>query len=347
MQRIRMLDIANKAEVSLSCVARYLNDTGYVSEAKREAIGKAVEELGYVPNRTAKILRGENSHLIGHICTYADENIMFSKMAMALEREAYARGYQVITFFYEEGKSSLQEMFDTLISYHVDGVILNCAVAEEHAKELQRYVREVAVPVIMIERCLDIYEIDKVLFNYSEGSYVAARQLLLAGHECIGYIGRKRLRSVEIERFAGYQTALKERNIEVPPEWIRDVEEYTIQNGYEAARDLLRSDIPFTAIFASSDLLAAGVLRAAAELGISVPEKLSVVGYDDTIAEYMTPPLSTLRLPLSEVAKAVLEILIDKSKGTSQPSVGKTISLSPLYIERASVGKRKEMKSSC
>ena len=89
------------------------------------------------------------------------------------------------------------------------------------------------------------------------------------------------------------------------------------------------------------------LFRQAAELGISVPEKLSVIGYDDTIAEYMTPPLSTLRLPLSEVAKAVLEILIDKSKGASQPSVGKTISLSPLYIERASVGKRKEMKSSC
>lgn len=342
VKKITMKRIAEEASVSVSCVARCVNQSGYVAEEKKKRIYEVMQKLNYIPNQQAKCLRDGRSKLIGHIHVTSEENIFFSKIAATIEKESFARGYKTISIAFEEGNMEMVEkQLMDLLAYRVDGIILNPGINGNIVRELGERMKQLTIPMVMIEWPADVYEVDKVLVDNTEGSYIAVERLLSAGHEKIIYLGRQSEETVEKERYYGYVQAMRRLHESYAEEHSYFVEEYTVGQGYGKCLEILeelKEDMP-SAIFASSDILAAGVLRALYEKNIRVPDEISVIGYDDTIAKFLSPPLSTMRLPVKEIARAAVDALIAKLEHPAESIGNRTVKIGPVYIERKSVRK--------
>lgn len=339
MKKVTLKMIADAAGVSVSCVTRCINSSGYVSEKKREKVLQVMKDLNYIPNRQAKSLRGGYSKLLGFIYFSTDENIFFTKTAMRIERMSFEKGYTVISYALSRANLyRLKEVIESLLSYGVDGIIFNSGNEAGIIKRISSCIKGISVPVVMIERTEGIYEVEKVRVDNAAGSHMAVKRLQEAGHSRIAFLGVEQKEAVEQERYEGYVSAMRE----IDPEYAREnsyfVEEYTVKNGYLKCLELLEKsdgDTRPTAIFAASDILAAGVYRALQEHNIRIPGEISVVGYDDTIAEFLSPPLSTMQMPVEEIAEAALEILIEKIEGNYIGN--KTVEISPVFIQRSSI----------
>lgn len=345
MKKVTLQTIADAAGVSASCVTRCINNTGYVSKKKREKILKIMDELHYVPNRQAQCLRCGKSGLLGYIYISTDENILFTKTAMALERQSSERGYGIISVAlgnvdYEKIKEALTLM----CSHKVDGILFNTGDAISFDSNIENLIKSINIPVVMIERVMDIYEVSKVLVDSEEGSYIAANRLYQEGHTKIAYLGVEQIHKVDQERYVGYLRAMERINPEYAAKHSYFTDSYTIKCGYEKCLEILRntdSQSRPTAIFVASDILAAGVYQAFSELNVRIPDNISLIGYDDTIAAFMSPPLSTIQLPVDEIAEAALEIIFEKNDKKSSHTGNKTVKIGPKYTERQSVCKCK------
>ena len=179
-----------------------MNNSGYVAEEKRRRISEVMDRLHYIPNQQAKCLRDGCSKLIGHIHVTSEENILFTKIAATIERESFSRGYKTISIAFEEGNMEMVEnQLRDLLAYRVDGIILNPGINGKIVKELGEKVKGLTIPMVMIERPADVYEVEKVLVDNTEGSYIATEKLLAAGHRKIVYLGRESEEPVEQERY--------------------------------------------------------------------------------------------------------------------------------------------------
>ena len=349
MKKVTLIDIADEAGVSISCVTRCVNGSGYVSKEKREKVCQVMERMHYIPNQQAKVLRGGSSRLLGHVHAVADENIFFTKMAVTIERKSFEKGYKTITYALDTGDVKMLEgILLDLISYGVDGIIINAGIDKEITEEIGRKAKKLSVPLVMIERPADVYEIEKILVDNGEGSYTAVRKLHNAGHRRIAYLGVVQEEIVEQERYHGYLQAMKGIDEEYAIKNSYFVEEYTVENGYKGCLEILdkrTGEEQPTAIFAASDILAAGVYRALMERKIQIPEDISVVGYDDTIAKFLSPPLSTMQLPVEEIAEAAVNALINKLEEKEQYSGNRTVKIGPVFIERNSIKNIKSPES--
>lgn len=315
-----------------------------MAEEKKKRIYEVMQKLHYIPNQQAKCLRDGYSKLIGHIHVTSEENIFFTKIAATIEKEGYARGYKTISIAFEEGNMEMVEkQLTDLLAYRVDGIILNPGINGRIVQRMGEEVKKLTIPVVMIERPADVYEVEKVLVDNAEGSYIATEHFLEAGHRKIIYLGRRPGELVEKERYHGYMQAMQRAEEETyAREHSYFVEEYTVEHGYLKCLEVLenlKEDKP-TAIFAASDILAAGVLRALYERNVRVPDEISVIGYDDTIAQFLSPPLSTMRLPIKEIAEAAVDALITKLEQPGENSGNRTIKIGPVYVERNSVRNR-------
>ena len=343
MKKVTQKMIAEEAGVSLSCVTRYINGSGYVSEKKKEKVRAVMETLHYIPNQQAQYLRGGQSRVIGHIHTALNENFLFVKIASSIELESYARGYRTISYSLEpDNTRQLEEMMTDLLSYGVDGIIINTGDDRSVIRQIERVAGSITAPMVMIERPSNAYGIEKLLFDHAEGSYISTKKLYGAGHVDIAYLGVKPTVPVEQERYQGYVQAMQDINCAYYKSHSWFVDCYSVENGYakslEIFADLEEEAFP-TAVFVSSDILAAGVYRGFMEMGIRIPEQISVVGYDDTIAQFLSPPLSTMRLPAEEIAETAVDILIRKIERQEQHSGNRTTKIGPVFIERNSIRK--------
>lgn len=343
MKKVTQKMIAEEAGVSLSCVTRYINGSGYVSEKKKEKVRAVMEHLHYIPNQQAQYLRGGQSKVIGHIHTALNENFLFVKIASSIELESYARGYRTISYSLEqENTQLLEEMMMDLLSYGVDGIIINTGDDRSVIRQIERVAGSITAPMVMIERPSNAYGIEKLLFDHAEGSYIATKKLYGAGHVDIAYLGVAPTVPVEQERYQGYVQAMQDINCAYYRSHSYFVDCYSVENGYaktlEIFTELERDAFP-TAVFVASDILAAGVYRGFMEMGIRIPEQISVVGYDDTIAQFLSPPLSTMRLPAEEIAETAVDILIRKIERQELHTGNRTTKIGPVFIERNSIRK--------
>ena len=177
---------------------------------------------------------------------------------------------------------------------------------------------------------------DAVLTDKRGGAYLATRHLIELGHRLIGCIGGPFRLQASGQRLQGYRDAMVEAGLPVLDGLVRRGD-YHPQSGWVAARDLLLGPAPPTAIFAANDLMAFGVLRAAAELGRRVPGDLAVVGFDDIeLASYTTPPLTTITQSASDVGRAAVEILLERLADPARPPARRT--LETRLVVRASCG---------
>jgi LacI family transcriptional regulator len=314
--------VAALAGVSTATVSRVLHNNGYVAPETRTRVESALRQSGYRLDAVAQALRRKRTITLGLILHGILPNPFFAEVAMGAEQAAVEHGFNVLIFNTDGDPEREHEGVESLLSRRVDGVIFTTALRAENVQ----LVVDAGRPAVEVERQVCGASGAVIVDNYS-GAQEAMRHLLEIGHRRIGYIGEPyslqdtseatETDRIRKERFDAYRDALEAAGIEVTAEHLV-LGDYprerggwgSVQTGREYMRRLLEQDPELTAVFAASDLLAAGALQALYDIGLRVPEAVSVVGFDDTFAKHLAPPLTTVRQPMFEMGWRAAELAI-------------------------------------
>jgi LacI family transcriptional regulator len=313
--RIKLEDVARLAGVSVATASRVVNGSRHpVSEELMSRVREAVEKLGYVPNAHAQALAGSTTGMVGLI-VHDGSDPYFAEMARGVIDMAYDAGLlSVICNTLREPAREVRYVA-ALHRQRVRAIVMLASgyVAESDegpiVDQLDRFQRGGGRVVTLGER--NVVGASVVLPDHFDGGRRLTRSLLDLGHTGIGVIGGpESLRTVG-ERLDGVKAAFAERDLSVPEHlWVGG--DFTRDSGYNAARQLLQLDSPPTAIIALNDIMAIGALAAARDLGISVPEDLSLTGFDDISSVSDTvPPLTTVRIPLRDIGRKAMELALN------------------------------------
>jgi LacI family transcriptional regulator len=328
-------DVARKAGVSTATVSYVINNgPRRVSDEAREKVLKAVRELGYQPNRIAQSLRLQEAFVIGVILPDTS-NSYFAEVARSIERVAFEQRFSVsLGYSAYEPERELQYA-ERLLSERAAGVIWVPSTAD--SRVAQR-LRAHGVPLVLLDRNVpgqeDLPTIDVDNFR---GAYLATEYLIRQGHRRIAHITRRNELGHSSERLRGYCEALRDNGVRVDESLIRR-EGFDQRAGRDCTLGLLGERPAPTAIFAYNDVSAVGVLRAAYERNVRVPQELSVVGFDDiTEASFTCPALTTVAQPKSELGRIGAELLLRLIRG-EQPGHGERITEGVSVVVRESSG---------
>ncbi len=301
-------DVSRRAGVSIKTVSRVLNKEKYVAAATRDRVLLAVADLGFHPNLAARALGGKRSFQIGLIydnpSPYFAQNIQAGVRARCMEE-----GYRMIAQPCDAGSADLVAEIQGLIDQvKLDGVILTPPFTERSDVRLllaKRGLRYAMTSPAEIDASVPCAFIDQ-----AEAAKVMTAHLIALGHKRIGFVMGDRKYASSERRFEGFCQALADAEIELDMRLIQRGA-YNFESGSQAAKALLALDVPPSAIFASSDDMAAGVLAAAHHLGVMVPGQLSVAGFDDTdLAAVVWPPLTTIHQPVRDLGYAAADLLL-------------------------------------
>jgi len=310
-----IVEVARRARVSPTTVSHVVNGTRFVSAEARARVEHAILALGYRPNALARSLRRGQSHTLGLLLPDSG-NPFFAEMGRAVEQAASEAGFSVILCNTENDRARERHYLGALARKQVDGIVL--VAAEERGQALQGLLRA-RMPVVATDRERPGLAVDTVVAEHERGGELATRHLLSLGHRRIACIAGPRALSPSALRVAGWRRALEEAGAEADPALLVHGD-FHPGTGAAAARALLALPRPPTAVFACNDLMALGVLRAAAELGRRVPDDLAVVGYDDIeLAPFASPPLTTVAQPKREMGREAVRLLTARIADRSRP----------------------------
>jgi len=311
---VTIKDVARAAGVSPSTVSRALNDSPLIREETKARIRRIAEELGYERNELARGLVMGASGAIGLVIPDIT-NPFFAEITRGVGEVAHARGYGVILCNTGEDPERERSYIRLLRRKRVDGLILTTVTAEDpYLKTLARS----KTPFVLVSRACQVVPAPYVGVDDRLGGRLAVEHLVDLGHRRVGFIGGPQGVQSCVDRLAAFKSVLSERGIPVRGEWIA-FSDFTQQAGYRAAKDLLKRGERPTAIFATNDVVALGVLQAADELGIRVPEELSLVGYDDiSYASLPRIELTTVAQPSFDMGRIAAEWLISTLAGKRQ-----------------------------
>ena len=327
-KRPTIFDVAELSGVSISTISRVINTPEKVNINTRQKVYKAIDELGYVPQAEARARALRLQGRIGVITPFFTAPSFVQRLrgiAGSLSKENYD-----LVIYTVDSNNRLQSYLSSLpLTGNLNGlVILSLPVAEVDIKRLVQH----QLPTVLIE--FPHPELNSVEINDVEGGRIATEYLLKKGHRRIAFLGDTDLPEYSIHpvslRLRGFREALNNASIEIPEEFIR-LAPYDQDQARIIAKEFMDMSNPPTAIFAATDLQALGVLKAARQLDVKVPEQLAVIGFDDLdMAEY--EDLTTICQHLDESGRIAIEILLAHINDLSRPVQHITLPLN--VIER-------------
>ncbi len=303
-------DVARLAGVSRSTVSRVSNGKGEVDPETQTRVWKAIKELNYHPNTSARALVRQRSDTIG-VMVADVTNPFYEMIIKGSEAAANAAGLNV-TFYssYEDLAGHRQIILSALEGSKVDGLVVVGSHLGDKPTLLEMASRGLAIS--LIERNFADPAIPCVVSDNKGGARLAVEHLLSLGHKRIGFITGNLHYQTAIDRLDGYKETLSHHGIPIEDELIA-FGDFQHRSGYEAMRQLLALPRRPTAVFASNDMMAIGAIQAAGEAGLNVPSDVAVVGYDDiTFASMVYPQLTTIRQPLYEMGSLAAQGLIER-----------------------------------
>ncbi len=321
--------IAHIAGVSVPTVSKVLNGRADVAAPTRERVEQVIEEYGFVRNRAARALRKGKTGLVDLILPRLDDEYFLPIIegAALVLREAGVRLVLTSSNYQPE-----QEVhwIDTVTDHSMDGILV-VLPSEEAIEHLERS----DLPFVLIHNQGGLLStVPSVRITSWEGGFVATNHLINLGHRRIAYIGKTVPARDAIERIAGYRAALDAANLPIDPQLQCDGA-FTEADGYAATKTLLELPEPPTAIFAGNDRQAAGVYRALHERGMTVPDQMSVIGFDNLpFTELLSPPLTTVHAPRLELGRTAATMLLRLIN--AEPLEMSRVVLPTQFIERQS-----------
>ena len=336
--RVTIKDIAKETGLSIAAVSYVLNDKEGVGAETRELVMDAVERLGYVPNYTARGLASRHSHLIG-ICSPQTEpgsRLMFnnpysSKLFSSIEYECRMEGYHVII----SGTDADESFLKLAQQRSLDGMI----IIGSYSKEFYSDLKKANMPVVLVDTYQNPENFHEVKIDDRLGGYMATKYLIERGHRNIAFIsGALREKGVTQLRFEGYKQALDESGIPYQKGLVFPGV-VSFQSGVDCAGDALLQAKEITAMFCTADIIAMGAIKKVLDIGLKVPDDISVMGFDNlSIAEYASPSITTVGQDIELKGKAAVEIILDDiNDKTKEPQC---IVLPLQVVERQSTKQR-------
>ncbi|TXY07796.1 substrate-binding domain-containing protein [Vibrio mimicus] len=329
-----MKDIARLAGVSTSTVSHVINKSRFVSDEIAERVNNAAQQLNYAPSALARSLKMNRTQTIGMLVT-TSTNPFFGEVVKGVERSCYHKGYNLILCNTEGDNQRMKASINTLLQKRVDGLLLMCSTLE--GERLDVFDRYPDIPVVVMDWGPILFASDKIQDNSLQGGYMAAKHLIECGHREIGCITGPLIRHQAQMRYEGYKRALSEKGIAINPDWIVE-SDFECEGGYNAFEKLCeRGKLP-SALFVCNDMMAMGVIQAANQRGLRVPDDLSLIGYDDVhIAKFMSPALTTIHQPKYRLGKAAIDTLLYRLENPD--TTAQVVQLEPTLVVRGSVRK--------
>lgn len=329
--RVTIRDVAAHAGVSHQTVSRVINNSERVSQETRVLVKAAIEELGYRPNAIAR------SMARGRTCTLACispnlTDFTFASIIEGAEAEVRKHGYYLVSSSApteEEFSRLVEELFT---SRRAEGLF----VINPYTDGRHNLLPPVAPTVFVGARPRKRDTVNSVALDDVSVAHQATQHLIDLGHRRIAMITGLMVEDCSQDRYSGYEKALQDNNINTDPSLVI-TGDWAATSGYQALQQLIELPSPPTAIFAQNDRMAIGVLRAARELGISVPDELSVIGVDDMpLSSYFDPPLTTMRQDPLSIGRDAARLLIDTME--ERETSPKHLLLQAQLIQRQSTG---------
>jgi LacI family transcriptional regulator len=319
MARKTIHDVARAAGVAIKTVSRVLNDEPNVRDETRARVQAVVKELNYHPSMSARGLAGRRSYLIALIYENPSANYVVDVQHGAMTRCRQERFQLFVHQCTERGEEMTREIMGLVDQTHADGLVVTPPLSE--SAELLDALERRALPFVRIAPNQIPHSSPYVEIDDEGAAREMTEYLIGLGHRRIGFIIGHPDHYASGRRLQGYKSALKANKLPFRPQYVKPGQ-FVFESGLEGARQLLAMPERPTAIFASNDDMAAGVLMAAHEMGISVPKELSVAGFDDTyIARTVWPRLTTVHQPSYDLAYAATGLLFQvlKTRKTPKP----------------------------
>jgi LacI family transcriptional regulator/LacI family repressor for deo operon, udp, cdd, tsx, nupC, and nupG len=343
-RKISIEDIARKAGVSHSTVSRALRDSPLISPKVREEIKKLAQEMNYVPNAIAQSLQNQRTYTVGVIVTSIADPF-FGELVEGIEQVARQAGLNVLL---SASHGDFQQEIAAIENFNyrrVDGILIaDSRINKEYTQQLTQLTAPTVLINIATEELNETFH--SVALDDRLGGSLAVKHLIHLGHTSIGYLGVGDGSKADKQRLEGYRIALNQAGIPENPDWVviphQDHEAIKdIDLGKKMLPQLVATGV--TAIFCYNDMVAVGALLACKELGISVPQDLSLVGFDNiALSSYVTPPLTTVSQRMLEMGKLAMTMLLD----LFQDKPVENLLLSPFLVNRDSTTTFSRQKNS-
>jgi LacI family transcriptional regulator, galactose operon repressor len=327
--------VAAMAKVSIATVSRTINASPVVSEKLAKRVWQAIEQLNYYPNTHARSLVSGRSRILGVIV----ENItnpFFPELVQSFEEVAVANGYEVLISSSNSDPAVLTNCVRRMLERKVEGVaVMTFGEEEPVLDQLAHH----DIPIVLAEFHLDDPKASTILLDYASGIRAAVDHLVGLGHSKIAYLaGPHKLHSA-ITRENDFRNAMDAAGLAVQKKWVIECD-HTLKGGMAGFADLQGLDSRPTAVLCSNDMTAIGVLRAAYMKDLRVPQDLSVVGLDDIdFAEFTLPPLTTIRLSRTDLARAAFEALRQQVEEPKHTKIEREFLVTTSLVVRGSTGK--------
>lgn len=314
MAKVTSIDVAALAGVSRSAVSRVFTPGASVSPATATKVRTAARALGYRPNVLARSLITGRSRIIGLVVAYL-ENQFYPEAIERLSKSLQAQGYHVLVFMASNDNDATQTVIDELLDYQVDGIVIASVGV---SNDLTRRCEDAGIPIVLFNRDQFDDRLSSVTSDNMAGGRKLAEFLLAGGHRRIGHIAGWEGASTQIDREAGFKAGLMAGGIKLA---MRSIGNFDFETAQNAARAMFDRDDPPEAVFVTNDHMAFAVMDVLRfELGICVPDDVSVVGYDDVqIAAWPSYNLTTVRQRANEMVSKTIELLMTRIENVDAP----------------------------
>lgn len=323
-------DVARAAGVSIKTVSRVLNKEPKVRAATAEKVMKVVEELDYRPNLSARTLRSDRSFLLGLI--YDNPSVSYiSAIELGAHKRCRHYGYHLLVEPIDSADPDLEESINTLVvKSKLDGIILTPPICDN--EPILSALRNNEIPFAQIAPGEPSEKDFYVYMDDEKAAYEMTAYLISLGHRDIGIIKGDTQQSASHERYLGFKRALEEHGIPLNERYVQQGY-FTYRSGIQCAEALLTLEHPPSAIFVSNDDMAIAAASVANKYNINVPEDLSITGFDDIhFASGIWPSLTTIRQPISQMAGAAVDLLLNNAMA-SNPGDGEITHVKQLDFE--------------
>lgn len=306
-EKVTALDVAERAGVSRSAVSRVFTPGASVSKHTAAKVREAASALGYRPNVLARGLITGRSRIIGLVVAYL-ENQFYPEAIERLSRLLQAQGYHVLVFMASNSVNEADEVMEELLDYQVDGII---AASVGMSNDLTQRCKAAGIPIVLFNRSQDDPRLSAVTSDNYQGGRKLAEFLVAGGHERIAHIAGWEGASTQRDREAGFLDGLSASGHTL---FARGVSDFNFDQAKAVAREMFAGPDRPDAVFCANDHMAFAVMDVLRfELGLRVPDDVSVVGYDDVaLASWPSYDLTTVRQPAARLAQAAVDILMDR-----------------------------------
>ena len=318
---VTIKDVSKDAAVSIKTVSRVINNEENVAKATKAKVLLSVKKLGFKPNKSAQSLRSKKSYMLALLYDNPNKSYLAdvqSGIFNACKNTGYNLVIQECDYKSNELKNDIVQFVE---DFKIDGLIITPPLSDmaEFLKNLDNYQIEYSVIAPSTLNTESLY----VSSNDYEAAFTLTSQIIKHGHKDIGFIKGHPKHSASHLRFNGYLDAMKSHGIEKNDQWIKQGN-FSFKSGFDAGVEIFHSEKIPTAIFASNDSMAAGIMKSAQMKGMKVPNDLSLAGFDDSpIAHQIWPALTTVKQPVEKMAAHAAKILIAKFDGLAEQTKSK------------------------